>query len=173
MERLLNYLDGPYTEVAVNFDNRDWATDAEIPTTAGWYFLSTTAPIEALLNCPLWQDTYTRERDNKEAQVRNYDISERAERYEENAPLYWNLQKVYSGLTSSLRSRAREHTFANPGTASLALSRYPALHNHSWKFNYLELQHFPHVNEVSDSIILKLGEQAWRVKFGWPILCEA
>ena len=173
MERLLNYLNGPYSQVMIDFTNAHWAVAAGIPTVPGWYFLSTDAPLEAFLECPLWRESYRRVRDGAEVPVKNYDISKRAARYEAERPLYWNLEQVYSGLASSLRARAREHTFADPGTAGLALAQYPQLRKFTWTFHYLELRDFPIANEVSDSLILKLGEQAWRTKFGWPILCAA
>ncbi|WNO59441.1 hypothetical protein [Rheinheimera sp. MMS21-TC3] len=173
MKRLLDYLDGPYKQVMVDFTNSQWMVEAEIPTVPGWYFLSTDAPMEVFLECPLWQETYMRARDGAEVPVKNYDISKRAARYEAERPVYWNLDHVYSGLASSLRARAREHTFADPGTAGLALARYPKLHRFTWRFHYLELRNFPIADEVSDSLILKLGEQVWRTKFGWPILCAA
>jgi len=173
MERLLNYLDGPYKQVLVDFTSSQWMVEADIPTEPGWYSLSTDAPLEVLVKCSLWQETYNRLKDGVEVPVKNYDISKRAARYEAQRPVYWNLQHVYSGLASSLRARAREHTFADPGTAGLALARYPQLHQFTWKFHYLELRNLSIVDEVSGSFILKLGEQVWRTKFGWPILCSA
>lgn len=173
MKELLNFLDGPYINVVVDFGNSNWAKNSEIPNAPGWYFLSTDAPIDNFLVSSLWKKTYLRARDGVEVMVKNYDISKRAARYEVEKPLYWNLKWVYSGFASSLRSRAREHIFADPGTAALALARYPHLHKFSWTFHYVELRNFLLADKVSNSVILNLGEQVWRTKFGWPILCAS
>ena len=73
-------------------------------------------------------------------------------------------------MARNLQSRAREHIFADPGTAGLALDRYEDLHKYEWCFYFLELERFPHEG-MNQKILLNLGEQLIRHHIGWPILC--
>lgn len=91
-------------------------------------------------------------------------------RYSDDLAEYWNTKYVYSGLASKLRDRAKEHSFPDPGTGCLALSRYPDLFQYEWAFHFITLDRFMNSCACPD-MILHLGEQLWREKNGWPILC--
>ncbi len=73
-------------------------------------------------------------------------------------------------MAANLQARAREHTFADPGTAGLALSKYPELIGYEWIFGYITLRRLaPRVS--CQDMMLRLGEQVWRARNGWPLLC--
>ncbi|MBK3780102.1 hypothetical protein G3A43_07515 [Paraburkholderia aspalathi] len=110
----------------IDLGDQEWARKSGIPGRAGWYFIRTNTPLDVLSRQALWSRTYARE-DGQMAAVRNYDIGARAARFQDDLAAYWNISDVYSGMASNLLSRAREHTFPNPGTGALALSKYPEL----------------------------------------------
>lgn len=170
MNDLSTYLDGTYSSVQIDLRNDKWHRHGGIPSKPGWYYISTNAPVSLLQQQPLWSSTYPRAKDQKIVKVNNYDLQQRASRYADSLSPYFNTKGVYSGLASSLLSRAREHTFADPGTAGLSLSKYAALHDYEWIFHFVTLSRFMadcHCKEI----LLRLGEQLWRAKHGWPVLC--
>ena len=170
MEPLQRLLDSYASCVIVSLDDASWQTKVGVPSEPGWYFLRTTCPVQVLQAQQLWDETYKKARSGETAKVKNYDLASRASRYASDLTSYWNTVEVYSGMASDLKSRAREHTFADPGTAGLALSRYPALRNYEWIFGFITLARFgPMVS--CQGMILRLGEQLWRAKNGWPLLC--
>jgi hypothetical protein len=156
----------------VNIDLRDqqWARKAGVPNQAGWYFFRTNTPLDVLRRQTLWSSTYTRE-DGRTAAVKNYDIAARAARFQSDLALFWNICDVYSGMASNLLSRAREHTFPNPGTGALALSKYPELTRFEWQFFFVTMERFCREISCTD-MLLRLGEQMWRAENGWPVLCS-
>ncbi|RQR65598.1 hypothetical protein DIE18_03885 [Burkholderia sp. Bp9125] len=156
----------------VNMDlaDREWARKAGIQGRAGWYFIRTNTPLEVLSRQALWDSTYTR-KDGVTARVRNYDIAARAGRYQPDLAAYWNLTDVYSGMHANLLSRAREHTFPDPGTGALALSKYPELASFEWQFFFVTLERFRREASCTE-MLLHLGEQMWRAENGWPLLCS-
>ena len=168
---LKKYICGEYKQVGISFDDNKWHLKGKIPNEAGWYFIKTDAPIEVIKRQNIWAETYRLKKSGLETRVKNYNLQKRANRHTCNLSPYWNTNEVYSGLASNLMSRAREHTFGNPGTGSLCLSRYSELKEYTWTFNYLTLKGFILECESTD-MILHLGEQIWRVENGWPILCE-
>ena len=170
MDKLKEYICGAYKQVAISFDDKKWHVKGGIPNGAGWYFIKTDAPLEVIKRQKIWAETYTLKKSGKKTRVKNYNLQERADRYSSNLSSYWNINEVYSGLASNLMSRAKDHTFGDPGTGSLCLSRYPELKNYKWSFNYLILDDFIVKCEPPD-MILHLGEQLWRAGNGWPILC--
>ena len=168
MEALQAYITSEYKTADISFSDRKWHIEAEIPNTAGWYFIKTDTPIAVLQKQKLWQTQYIQPRNRKTAKVKNYNLSERANRYTKEQSQYWNIIEVYSGLASNLQQRAKDHTFADPGTGSLALSQYPELAQYTWTFHYITLSEF---YQGPSEPILSLGEQMWRSINGWPILC--
>lgn len=170
MEAFRAFVTGPYQTAKIDFENKSWHTDAGIKDVPGWYFVTTNAPVSVLAAQTLWDTTYIQKRNKKKASVKNYNLAERAGRHTDDLARFWNTTIVYSGMASSLRNRAREHTFGDPGTAGLALCRYPALADYNWTFSFLRLDaHFEHRDDTDT--ILKLGEQMWRSANGWPLLC--
>ncbi|NHN79181.1 hypothetical protein HA520_18145 [Azotobacter chroococcum] len=169
MNDLSAYLDSTHSSVQIDLRDDQWH-HLGIPTAPGWYFISTNAPVSLLQQQSLWAPTYPRAKDQKVVNVKNYDLQRRANRYSESLSTYFNTKAVYSGLASNLRSRAREHTFADPGTAGLSLSKYPALHDYEWVFNFVTLKRFM-ADCQCQAVLLRLGEQMWRAKHGWPVLC--
>jgi hypothetical protein len=172
MEELNTYLSQSFTRVKIDFGNKNWHTEAKIPSKHGWYYVSTTAPVEVLQRQQLWGRTHCQKRSGVEAKVLNIDIATRAARYQPDMQAYWNTSAVYSGLAAKLLNRAREHTFPDPGTQGLALFQYPELSEYEWHFCYVTLARFQQRFSCPD-MMLQLGEQMWRAKNGWPLLCGA
>ncbi len=169
LQHLVTHLDSVASCVNIPLDDPDWHTDAFIPSEAGWYFIRTNTPVSVLQAQELWAAKYIRARDRQTANVRNYDLAARAGRYAEDLKPYWNTSEVYSGMAANLQARAREHTFPDPGTAGLALSRYPALKEYDWMFAFVSLSRFTSSVSCAD-MLLRLGEQIWRANHGWPVL---
>lgn len=170
MQTLADFLDSYASCANIQFDRKAWHIEAGIPNESGWYFIRTNTPLNVLQQQELWAASYRMKKSNKDAPVRNYNIAERACRHNADLASYWNITEVYSGMASNLQARAREHTFPNPGTAGLALSKYSSLHEYVWLFGYITLNRF--ATRVScPEMLLLLGEQMWRAKNGWPLLC--
>ena len=170
MQSLRSHLAGSYTKIPVKFVKPGWHTDAKVPATQGWYFIETDTPFEVLSRQALWARQYSKKKTSESADVKNYDLQSRCSRFHPELSQYWNTKLVYSGLASNLQSRAREHTFADPGTGGLALSKYPELHEYQWWFSYRTLESFM-PKCPNPGVLLLLGEQIWRSDNGWPILC--
>lgn len=172
MQELAAFLRDSPRLVQINFSDKKWHINGSIPNEPGWYFIRTDAPVDVLVQQRLWSETYRQSITGRLARVKNYRIGDRAARYDPQCPRFWNIEEVYSGLAKSLRDRAREHTFADPGTGGLALSKYPELADYSWTFGFFKLR--DHIlNGQSEWIALRIGEQIWRSKNGWPLLCAA
>jgi len=169
MNDLSTYLDSMHSSVQIDLRDKQWHR-LGIPCEPGWYYVSTNTPFSLLQKQSLWGLTYIRAKDQKIVKVKNYDLQRRVNRYSDNLSQYFNVKAVYSGFAKSLRARAREHTFADPGTAGLSLSKYPALHEYEWAFHFVTLKRFM-VDCQCQEILLRLGEQMWRSKHGWPVLC--
>lgn len=170
MNDLATYLDSTHSSVQIDLWNDQWHRHGGVPNKPGWYYISTNAPVGLLQQQTLWSATYSRAKDHQVTKVRNYDLQQRANRYSDDLSQYYNTKGVYSGLASKLQTRAREHTFADPGTAGLALSKYPALHDYEWIFHFVTLDRFMADCQCKE-VLLRLGEQVWRSKYGWPVLC--
>lgn len=170
MNKLRIYLSGNFSRIPIDFSKRNWHTAAKIPSEPGWYFIETNTPFEILSRQSLWSRQYKKKRTGTVTDVKNYDLQARCTRYDSTLAHYWNTTLVYSGLASNLQSRAREHTFADPGTGGLALEKYPELHEFDWCFHYTTLNSFM-PNCPNPGVLLLLGEQVWRAQNGWPILC--
>jgi len=170
MEDLSRFLESYYCAVTIDLSDKKWHTKAKIPSVPGWYFIQTNMPFERLCAQDIWQATYVTKKKQEIKPVRNYNLSQRAQRFGPDLSNCWNIKEVYSGMSSNLMSRAREHTFADPGTSGLALSRYPEARDYKWLFGYLTLERFL-PNPSCQHMLLNLGEQIWRSKNGWPLLC--
>lgn len=170
MQALSVYIAGQYNRVQIDLDDRSWHINASVPRKPGWYYIETTTTFDVLARQSLWARQYTRKRSGTIADVKNYDLQARCARFDMALTQYWNTRFVYSGLASNLQARARQHTFADPGTGGLALERYPELHEFEWFFCFITLEGF--MSNCSNSrVLLPLGEQVWRSRNGWPILC--
>ena len=171
MQPLLDLLDKHASCVAIDLTNPSWHLGWEIGAVPGWYFIRTDAPVDVLRRQKRWADTYVT-KGGKTKPVAHYDIAARAARYTDDMQAYWNTTEVYSGLADKLQNRAREHTFPNdPGTIGLALGRYPELASYNWTFGFIRLARLAAPSSGKD-MLLKLGEQAWRGRNGWPLLCS-
>lgn len=170
MNDLRTYLSKSFTKVTIDFSRRDWHATARVPSEPGWYYIQTTTPYEILSRQSLWARQYCKKQSGILANVKNYDLQARCARYDSSLANYWNIELVYSGFASNLQSRAREHTFADPGTGGLALEKYPELHEFEWYFYYKTLGGFM-THCPNPGVLLLLGEQVWRSQNGWPILC--
>jgi len=171
MKELRDFLKGPYKTAEMDLTDPGWAAKAQVPSKAGWYFIGTTAPLEILARQALWLTEYQPKRSSRSVPVKNYNLAARCRRRTDELARFFNLKYVYSGLATNLQGRAREHTLPDPGTAALALGRYPELHAYSWRFSYLALDSFM-PNCADTRVVLRIGEQIWRAENGWPVLCS-
>ncbi len=161
-DAILEIIKSNMTSVEMSFNNDEWRTS--VPSAPGWYFIETNTPPEAFENVgpPKGQ--------------RHYDIPKKAlqslamEEYDACIlPSSNSFYYVYSGEAKNLKARAREHMSGHPKTGCLALINYSALHTYIWKFHFAIC---PILNDQNESKLLRtIGEQAWRSKYGWPILC--
>lgn len=171
MNALLAHLDSLASCVQIDLTDPWWYSRWDIKRQPGWYFIRTDAPIEVLQRQQPWCETYFTKRARETRTTKNYNLAQRAARFTEDMRAYWNIHEVYSGMASSLADRAREHTFPDPGTAGLALGKYPELAAYNWTFGFIRLERFNAVPSGQD-MLLRLGEQVWRAKNGWPLLCS-
>lgn len=171
MQLLLDHLNSYASCVNIDLTDPQWFSRCDIPNKPGWYFIRTDAPVEILCRQNRWIDTYVTKRQRETRTTKNYDIAARAARYTDELKEYWNTVVVYSGMASKLRDRASEHTFPDPGTAGLALGRYPELAQYNWTFGFIRLDRFGRLAS-GQNMLLRLGEQAWRASNGWPLLCR-
>lgn len=91
-------------------------------------------------------------------------------------------QIIYNGHQQNVIIRLRQHFFLNNDrTGALGLNCYPLSHK-SWKVRFFGRPHIKRLSsgiqsEVRDLIEEQSGrlaiENAWRAKYGWPILCKA
>ena len=161
-EKILQILEGGRKTVEMIFQKADW--HSSVPSKPGWYFIETDTPPEVLedVGPPVGQ--------------RHYNIPEKVKTslslsdfgaciLPTDNPFYF----VYSGEAKNLKARAREHMSGHHKTGCLALKKYSQLHNHTWKFHYIECP--PPFDSDESKILRTYGEQVWRAKYGWPILC--
>ena len=148
------------------FGEENWR--GVIPSRPGWYEIRTNAPLNVLKQVePPPQDH------------KHYKFRERIE-YNEQLPIpellisqegdgIWT---VYNGYAANLKSRAREHQRGDKGTGCLAIQRQKGVNltQYDWFFEFFLLEDLG----VKDHRILRrLMEQAWRARYGWPVLCGA
>ena len=159
---ILEIMETGLKSVEMSFETDDWRTI--IPSSPGWYFIETDTPPDIFKNVgsPIGQ--------------RHYDIPKKVleslalKKYDAcilptDNPFYF----IYSGEAKNLKARAREHMSGHPKTGCLALVNYESLHSYNWKFHFTLC---PISKDPNESKLLRtLGEQVWRAKYGWPILC--
>jgi len=173
MQNLKEIISSNYSFVTIDLSNNNWHIN--IPSMPGWYFIETDVPISVFVNLSPPPSEYVNDK-GETKKCRNYNLSARAKSHsddiEKNNLIINSSGKrvVYSGIHKHLMNRAREHTFAHPGTAALALCRYPELKDYNWVFNYRELSSCKNFSNAD--LVLKLGEQMWRAIYGWPLLCS-
>ena len=163
-EQILKILEEGWKTVEMKFQKTDW--HSSIPSKPGWYFIETDTPPEDFKGVRTPPPGY-----------RHYNIPKKvnaslslSKKYgmciePKDNPFYF----VYSGEAKNLKARAREHMSGHPKTGCLALENYPRLRSHTWKFHYVECP--PPFDSDESKILRTFGEQAWRAKYGWPILC--
>ena len=146
----------------MDFQDDSWRNP--LPSGPGWYFIETNTPPHKFFEV------------GKPKGERHYNIPEKAKaslslekigaciRPSENSFYF-----VYSGEAKDLKARAREHVSGHDKTGCLAIRNYPLLHNYKWNFHF-SLCLFG--NDPNESKLVRIfGEQLWRAKYGWPILC--
>lgn len=148
----------------MDFQNDTWRED--LPSDPGWYFIKTNTPPE------IFRDV------DKPTGKKHYNIPEKVEAslYLDEISAYCIRQPpkksfyfVYSGEAQNLKARAREHLSGPNGCGCLALKNYPELHKYKWEFHYSLCNS---ANDPKENKLLRIfGEQLWRSKHGWPILC--
>jgi hypothetical protein len=159
---LLNAIEKHLRVVEIDFQNDQWRSS--VPSNPGWYFIETNTPPDVLENVGLPKGQ------------RHYNIPEKVkaslslESFDAcilptNNTFYF----VYSGEAKNIKARALEHLSGHPKTGCLALVNYPLLKKYRWKFHF-SLCDFGN-NENENKLIRTFGEQMWRAKYGWPILC--
>lgn len=175
MEKLKKIIESPFSSLKVSFEDENWNKDVQ--SKAGWYYFCTSAPYSAFIELSPPPSEYENE-EGEMKKCRNYNLSARATSHSAESNKNTIViagdgeYAVYSGYAKNLKTRSKEHTFAHPGTAGLALSRYPTLRNYIWcfYFKYIDSDKLQYGNR---DIVLKLGEQIWRANNGWPLLCSA
>lgn len=174
MDELSNIIESNFENSVIDFQNAQWTID--IPSTPGWYFIETDTPVGVFRSLPHPSLEYVNNK-NEIKKCRNYNLTKRINILE-NAfnvrdlfIIKEGVRAIYSGKTKNLKARAREHTFGHKGTAGLALVNYKEIYDFKWYFRYRENPFDFNTKEHLD-IILKFGEQIWRSKNGWPILCS-
>jgi hypothetical protein len=160
--KILQILEKGRKTVEMNFKKVDW--HSSIPSKPGWYFVETDTPPKVFKNVgpPVGQ--------------RHYNIPEKVKTSLSLSkhgacilPKENTFYIVYSGEAKNLKARAREHMSGHPKTGCLALINYSQLYKYSWSFQYVLC---PNPSDLNESKILRtFGEQIWRTKYGWPILC--
>ena len=160
---LLNDIEKGMKLVEINFSDNSWRDT--LPSKPGWYFIETNTPPDEFLAV------------GPPKGERHYNIPKKAK-----ASLYLNerfgvcilpsqnpFYFVYSGEAKDLKARARVHQSGHGKTGCLALENYPALHQYKWTFHYAICSFGQNYHESKLSRIF--GEQLWRSKYGWPLLC--
>lgn len=135
-----------------------------VPSSPGWYFFETNTPPNVFneIGSPIGERHYNIPQKAKDS----FKLTEfGAIILPEDSDFYF----VYSGEAKNLKARAREHLAGHSKTGCLALANYPILFDFGWKFHFSVCDFGDAPN---DSKLLRIyGEQLWRAKYGWPILC--
>ena len=151
----------------MNFQNKSWRDD--LPSDPGWYFIETNTPPEKF-------------KEVGKPKGRRYNIPEKAKASLSLVqfgacilPSENSFYFVYSGEAKNLKARAREHYSGHEKTGCLALENYPLLHKYEWNFHFSPCLFDTDPTDPTDpnesKLIRIFGEQLWRAKYGWPILC--
>lgn len=88
---------------------------------------------------------------------------------------------VYNGHQADVTGRIRQHfALTNEKTGALGLRHYK-LSQKSWFVRYFSEPYFQNIEGCDKEVILRLMnstrgrgivESAWRVNYGWPVLCK-
>jgi hypothetical protein len=139
----------------------------DVPAAPGWYTVRTTATLEQLL--PLRPRRGTA----------HYHIRKRLERIGPLAERGLTAGHdgdgrlpVYSGHAKNLKARVQSHLNGHAKTGCLSLLQYAeALHGTEWSFRFTPVSAV--AGDMTDCEPIRiLGEQLWRARFGWPVLCH-
>ena len=159
---LLELIESQLQVLEMNFQDDSWRNS--LPARSGWYFIETNTPPEK----------FTKVGIPKGENHNNIPNKARASLFLKQVggcilpsknPFYF----VYSGEAKNLKARALEHVSGHNKTYCLALKNYPLLHKYKWRFHFSPC---PFGNDPNESKLLRtFGEQLWRAKHGWPILC--
>ena len=137
---------------------------SSIPSGPGWYFIETNTPPDVFkgVGPPLGEHHCNiPKKVNDSLSLKNFGVCI----LPSDNPFYF----VYSGEAKNLKARAREHVAGHPKTYCLALTNYPVLHRYIWRFHFAPCHYGDNPNE--SKLLRIIGEQMWRSKYGWPILC--
>ena len=159
---ILNFIEASLQMVEMSFEDSSWRAD--LPSGPGWYFIETNTPPDVFIKV------------GNPKGIRHYNIPEKvnASRYLKRfgaciLPVGNSFYFIYSGEAKNLKARAREHVSGHSKTGCLALENYPLLYQYEWRFHFTPCDFDENPN---DSKLLRIfGEQIWRSKYGWPILC--
>lgn len=148
--------------VEISFSDGSWR--GLLPSVPGWYFIETNTPPDEFLAVgpPKGERHYNIP---KKAKASLYLEQFAACMLPSQNPFYF----VYSGEAKDLKARAREHQSGHGKTGCLALENYPALHQYKWRFHHAICSFGQ--NHHKSKLLRIFGEQLWRSKHGWPLLC--
>jgi hypothetical protein len=161
---LLTYIEKGIKHVEINFSDNSWRDT--IPSDSGWYFIETTTPPNAFQSVgpPKGERHYNiPQKASASLSLKNFGFC--ACIFPSQNSFYF----VYSGEAKDLKARAREHQSGHGKTGCLALANYPALHRYKWRFRYAICG--VGKNHHESKLLRTYGEQLWRAKYGWPLLC--
>lgn len=137
-----------------------------VPSSPGWYFIGTNTPPSVFKSVgpPRGKNHCNiHEKVNASLSLKDFGVCILPS---SDNPFYF----VYSGEAKNLKTRALEHVSGHSETFCLAIENYPVLHKYDWRFHFA-LCHFG--KDPNESKLLRIfGEQLWRSKYGWPILCS-
>jgi len=160
---LLESIERRLQVLKMDFQDDSWRNP--LPSGPGWYFIETNTPPERFKEV------------GKPKGERHYNIPEKAKKASSSLeqvgacilPSENSFYFVYSGEAKNLKARAREHVSGHDKTGCLALKNYPLLHKYEWNFHFSPCLFG---NDPNESKLVRIfGEQLWRAKYGWPILC--
>jgi hypothetical protein len=161
-DEILKDIEKGKNHVEISFFDDSWR--ASLPSDPGWYFIETNTPPNEFLNVgpPTGERHYNLpEKAKASLCLKRFNIC--------ILPSQNYFYFVYSGEAMNIKARAREHLTGHPKTGCLALQNYPSLHQYKWRFHYAVCSFG---TDRHDSKLLRtFGEQLWRSKYGWPLLC--
>ena len=157
---------------------KQWRTGSDRP---GWYWFSLNDDFDTLKNTVTPATLPTKACDFGEQSSNNIELFNNELTHKKS-----KLAIVYNGHESDVLSRIRSHFFLNNNsTGALGINSYPEFSSKQWSVNIFLRQHLEglnHIDQRTKDIITKYCnsktgrvaiEQAWRSKYGWPILCKA
>ena len=161
MKSVIELIERNLKTLEMRLDDDSWRKS--LPSSPGWYFIETNAPPNILkkVGQPKGERHYNiPEKVNVSLSLKKFGAC--------ILPSKKSFYFVYSGETKNLKARAREHVSGHSKTGCLALINYPVLHKYEWKFYFSNCT----LGKISNNKLLRIfGEQIWRSKKGWPILC--